>query len=128
MDNKKQGKEGVMNDGKTKSAAGLYTRVDLDEVLYTDNFSVCKNCIGCGKCSQICPAEAIKMKDEHPVWIKETCLMCFGCLRLCPTAAIRYGDIEQSKCAIAKSHKLKHSKQPQNAYRSPKRQCLIVSR
>ena len=29
-----------MNDGKTKSAAGLYTRVDLDEVLYTDNFSV----------------------------------------------------------------------------------------
>lgn len=31
-----------MNDGKTKSAAGLYTRVDLDEVLYTDNFSVCK--------------------------------------------------------------------------------------
>ena len=35
-----------MNDGKTKSAAGLYTRVDLDEVLYTDNFSVCKNCIG----------------------------------------------------------------------------------
>lgn len=102
MDNKKQGKEGVMNDGKTKSAAGLYTRVDLDEVLYTDNFSVCKNCIGCGKCSQICPAEAIKMKDEHPVWIKETCFMCFGCLRLCPTAAIRYGDIEQSKCAIAK--------------------------
>lgn len=91
-----------MNDGKTKSAAGLYTRVDLDEVLYTDNFSVCKNCIGCGKCSRICPAEAIEMKDEHPVWIKETCFMCFGCLRLCPTAAIRYGDIEQSKCAIAK--------------------------
>jgi Fe-S-cluster-containing hydrogenase component 2 len=42
------------------------------------------------------------MKDGHPVWIKETCLMCFGCLRLCPTAAIRYGDTEQSKCAIAK--------------------------
>ena len=59
-------------------------------------------CIGCGKCSRICPAEAIEMKDEHPVWIKETCFMCFGCLRLCPTAAIRYGDIEQSKCAIAK--------------------------
>lgn len=97
-----QGKEGVMNDGKTKSAAGLYTRVDLDEVLYTDNFSVCKSCIGCGKCSRICPAEAIKLKDGHPIWIKETCLMCFGCLRLCPTAAIRYGDIEQPKCAIAK--------------------------
>lgn len=117
-----------MNNGKTKSAAGLYTRVDLDEVLYTDNFSVCKNCIGCGKCSRICPAEAIEMKDEHPVWIKETCFMCFGCLRLCPTAAIRYGDIEQSKCVSQRSHKLKHSKQPQNAYRSPKRQCLIVSR
>lgn len=117
-----------MNDGKTKSAAGLYTRVDLDEVLYTDNFSVCKSCIGCGKCSRICPAEAIKIKDGHPVWTKETCLMCFGCLRLCPTAAIRYGDIEQSKCAIAKSHRLKHSTQLHNAYQSSNRQCSNVSR
>lgn len=61
-----------------------------------------KTALAAANAARICPAEAIKMKDEHPVWIKETCLMCFGCLRLCPTAAIRYGDIKQSKCAIAK--------------------------
>ena len=102
MDNRDQGKESVMNDGKTKSAAGLYTRVDLDEVLYTDNFSVCKNCIGCGKCSRICRDESIEMNYSLAVLIKENIFMCFGCLRLCPTAAIHYGDIGQSKCAIAK--------------------------
>lgn len=61
-----------------------------------------KTALAAANAARICPAEAIEMKDEHPVWIKETCFMCFGCLRLCPTAAIRYGDIEQSKCAIAK--------------------------
>lgn len=128
MDNRDQGKEGVMNDGKTKSAAGLYTRVDLDEVLILTISQYAKTALAAANGSRICPAEAIKMKDEHPVWIKETCLMCFGCLRLCPTAAIRYGDIKQSKALSQRSHKLKHSKQPQNAYRIPKRQCLIVSR
>ena len=91
-----------MNDGKTKSAAGLYTRVDLDEVLYTDNSQYAKTALAAANAAGFAPAEAIEMKDEHPVWIKETCFMCFGCLRLCPTAAIHYGDIEQSKCAIAK--------------------------
>ena len=56
-----------MNDGKTKSAAGLYTRVDLDEVLYTDNFSVCKNCIGCGKCGTVCPQQLHIREDLKQV-------------------------------------------------------------
>lgn len=92
-----------MAKGKTKSAADLYTRVDLDEVLYTDNFKVCDTCIGCGHCEKICPAYAIKMEDGHPTWIKDECLMCFGCLRLCPTAAIRYGDAEQEQHTIPKA-------------------------
>lgn len=92
-----------MANGKTKSAANLYTRVDLDEVLYTDNFSVCESCIGCGHCEKICPAEAIKMEDGHPTWVKDQCLMCFGCLRLCPTAAIRYGGAGQEQHAVPKA-------------------------
>lgn len=49
-----------MNDGKTKSAAGLYTRVDLDEVLYTDNFSVCKNCFGGANAAGFAPPKQLK--------------------------------------------------------------------
>ena len=92
-----------MKNGKTKSAAELYTRVDLDDVLYTDNFSVCDSCKGCGKCERICPAEAIKLEDGHPTWTKETCLMCFGCLRLCPTAAIRYGGADPESQPMPKA-------------------------
>lgn len=84
-------------DGKTKSAAEFYTRVDLDEVLYTDNFSTNEKCIGCGHCAKICPARAIAMEDKRPTWIKPECFMCFGCLRLCPCGAIRYGDMEQKE-------------------------------
>ena len=61
-----------------------------------------KTALAAANAAGFAAANAIEMKDEHPVWIKETCFMCFGCLRLCPTAAIHYGDIEQSKCAIAK--------------------------
>ncbi len=83
-----------MANGKTKSAAKLYTRVDLDECLYTDNFHCGDACISCGHCETICPAQAIALEDGRPTWTKKECFMCFGCLRLCPTSAIRYGDAE----------------------------------
>lgn len=104
-----------MNDGRTKSAAQFYTRVGLDEVLHTDNFTVNDACIGCGHCATICPAYAIEMqeaasgkkKDRRPQWVKHDCFMCFGCLRLCPESAIRYGDqgpeaqgAQQGACAM----------------------------
>ena len=86
-----------MANGKTQSAAKLYTRVNIDECLYTDNFHCGSECVGCGHCESICPAQAIAMKDGHPTWIKKECFMCFGCLRLCPTAAIRYGEADQEE-------------------------------
>lgn len=92
-----------MADGKTKSTAVLYTRVDLDEVLYTDNFTVNDRCIGCGHCEKICPAEAIKMEDGRPTWVKDQCLMCFGCLRMCPMSAIHYGEAEAAKRTMPKA-------------------------
>lgn len=78
-------------DGSTKSAAGLFRRVDLDAVLDTRNFAANEACVGCGRCARACLASAIEMQAKRPVWVKGECFMCFGCLRLCPTAAIRYG-------------------------------------
>ncbi len=83
-----------MASGKTQSAAKLYARVNIDECLYTDNFHCGSECVGCGHCASICPAQAIAMEDGHPTWIKKECFMCFGCLRLCPTSAIRYGEAD----------------------------------
>lgn len=99
--------------GTTTSAAQYFHRVNLDKVLYTDNFNVKDTCIGCGHCATICPAEAITMENDQPVWTKHRCFMCFGCLRLCPTHSIYYGDEESAQeeplpCAS-------HTDQPANA-------------
>lgn len=63
-------------------------RVDVDK------------CIGCGKCAEKCPVQAITMtantqaqkkSDQHPVWTKDKCVVCLGCLHRCPVNAINYG-------------------------------------
>ena len=52
-------------------------------------------CVGCGKCSKVCPILAISMEEEqtegskrHPVIDSEICLGCGICARNCPTKAI----------------------------------------
>lgn len=57
----------------------------------TRRFSVTADCIGCNLCATKCPACAIEMKDNHPVWTKPECICCLGCLHRCPCFAIRYG-------------------------------------
>lgn len=51
-------------------------------------------CVGCGKCSKVCPILAIAMKEreeglkKHPEIDSEICLGCGVCARNCPTKAI----------------------------------------
>lgn len=49
-------------------------------------------CVGCGLCARKCPAHAIEMKNNRPVWVKKKCIMCLGCLHRCPAFAIQYGS------------------------------------
>ncbi len=48
-----------------------------------------KECIGCKKCAQICPAKAIQMKRGIPVIDKKACITCFCCQEFCPTGAMK---------------------------------------
>ena len=47
-----------------------------------------KLCIGCEKCRQVCPADAIIMKDKKPVIDRKKCIRCFCCQEFCPKAAM----------------------------------------
>ena len=58
----------------------------------TKKFCADDKCIGCGKCASICPAEAIRMENGRPKWVKSKCLKCCGCINRCPVSAIQYGD------------------------------------
>lgn len=44
-------------------------------------------CIGCGACIDICPVNAIKIKEEKAV-ISEECIECGTCVDECPHQAI----------------------------------------
>lgn len=46
-------------------------------------------CIGCKKCYEICPAEAISMVDKVPVIDREKCIKCFCCQEFCPKGAMK---------------------------------------
>lgn len=59
---------------------------------YTDTkrFYTTGDCIGCGKCESLCPANMIHMKSEKPYWDTGHCYMCLSCLNHCPKEAIQY--------------------------------------
>lgn len=45
-------------------------------------------CIGCGNCSEVCPAKAIEMESKSPKVDMKKCIRCFCCQELCPHKAV----------------------------------------
>jgi len=50
-------------------------------------------CILCGRCAEVCPFNAIKVKDKW-YWNSRACLGCGKCVNSCPTGALRYRDAD----------------------------------
>ena len=55
---------------------------DGQEIIFWEN-----RCLGCGKCYEHCPSEAIQMKHRKPVTDKTRCLLCGECSQVCPAQA-----------------------------------------
>lgn len=73
-----------------KMIAKAYNSYGLKECIKTSHLHVDSACIGCGLCEKKCPAQAIRMVNGKPTWIKAECEMCLGCLHRCPKFAIQY--------------------------------------
>ncbi|WP_069650405.1 4Fe-4S binding protein [Caloranaerobacter ferrireducens] len=54
-----------------------------------------ENCIKCGICKSVCPAEAIEMesREQYPKIVPGLCLECFRCTDACPKDTIKYKAI-----------------------------------
>ena len=48
-----------------------------------------KLCVGCGKCTEICPAKAITITEKKAVIAREKCIRCFCCQEFCPKGAMQ---------------------------------------
>mgnify|MGYP000348259482 CR=1 FL=1 len=46
-----------------------------------------EKCVGCGSCENVCPVEAIKLKDGKAK-ISDNCVECGACVGECPVEAI----------------------------------------
>lgn len=55
-----------------------------------------ETCIGCAKCSRICPAHNIVMENGRPEWGKN-CYSCCACFHICPVKAVGYGKLTRGK-------------------------------
>ena len=68
-----------------------------------------RECIGCEKCKNICPAKAIVMKKKVPVIDRETCIRCFCCQEFCPVGAMK---VKRPFVARLLNHKKANKKEP----------------
>jgi len=48
-----------------------------------------KECVGCGKCAESCPAKAISLEGHKASIRAKDCIRCFCCHEMCPVKAIR---------------------------------------
>lgn len=68
--------------------AGVLAGKAIAELISPRPTLVPERCIGCGKCSSLCPAHAIEMKDKKPRIRRRQCIRCFCCQEFCPKGAV----------------------------------------
>lgn len=73
---KNMGMGGASRQGKLLQHSGSLPEITIEK------------CIGCGRCIDICPANATGLKKKKAILVKERCIGCGECTVICPAGAI----------------------------------------
>lgn len=79
-------KVSVFDKLSSSAVNGLYYALMVKD----KKFIVTEDCIGCGKCANVCPLHNINMDEGYPHW-NQKCTHCMACITECPRTAIEYG-------------------------------------
>jgi NAD-dependent dihydropyrimidine dehydrogenase PreA subunit len=58
-------------------------------------YVITEECVACGTCLDVCPADAIQEGEEKYTIDQEKCTECGSCVEVCPTEAITEAIEEQ---------------------------------
>lgn len=64
-------------------------KIISDPRVLSKGMKVNKNCIGCGICPKVCPADNIRIVDGTAV-LADKCEVCFACIHWCPNKALQF--------------------------------------
>jgi NAD-dependent dihydropyrimidine dehydrogenase PreA subunit len=65
--------------------------IPRDEIIatYFIRETLKQDCVGCGNCIDICPADAVVLDDKFAVIANDWCIGCGVCVSMCPNNAIK---------------------------------------
>jgi ferredoxin len=67
-------------------------------------------CIGCGKCTKVCPMKVLNIQNKKPIIVDESnCIHCSLCKEQCPSQAIVVQHSWKEAIAIGKKHSRRKS-------------------
>ena len=74
---------------KKRTNETMYLKNKSNWHIIGERFSVTDDCVKCGKCVNICPAQNISFSEDKIVFA-DRCVACLGCYHRCPKKAIVY--------------------------------------
>lgn len=79
-----------------KTSSGVINTLFYPLIVSAKKFYATDACIGCGKCTEVCPLNNVSLKDGKPVW-GDHCTHCMACICKCPKEAVEYGNRSKGK-------------------------------